>query len=350
MGADGAGDAGDALPRARSHRPRLQPVSLLAGPGELLRGPVSDYFAAWDGGLAGFLTSRVGHPFFTIEGGDLVGLGRLFRRRIRGPGRARAADRPDGGAAGDLLDSTAAPSRERTGSASTAGIPPAGAAGTTISASSAGRTSSRTSTRRPPTGRPSPSTSSRSTTATRPRSATGSRPSPATRTSAGWPGPSRRGGFRAGIWAAPFSAAETSRLFAEHPGLDGRGGRPAQALLQGLGPDDLRPGHDAPGRQELARRRRSERCGGRDSPISRSTSCSRRPWRARGASRSRRSRPIGRACASSGGRPAGISSWDAGRPSCPRSGSSTACASAKIPPLTGRPSPPDSRDRTPISR
>jgi len=42
-------------------------------PEELLRGPVSDYFAAWDGGLAGFLTSRVGHPFFTIEGSDLVG-------------------------------------------------------------------------------------------------------------------------------------------------------------------------------------------------------------------------------------------------------------------------------------
>ena len=42
-------------------------------PEELLRGPVSDYFAAWDGGLAGFLTSRIGHPFFTIEGSDLVG-------------------------------------------------------------------------------------------------------------------------------------------------------------------------------------------------------------------------------------------------------------------------------------
>jgi alpha-galactosidase len=42
-------------------------------PAELLRGPVSDYFAAWDGGLAGFLTSRIGHPFFTIERGDLVG-------------------------------------------------------------------------------------------------------------------------------------------------------------------------------------------------------------------------------------------------------------------------------------
>jgi alpha-galactosidase len=42
-------------------------------PDMLLRGPVSDYFTAWEDGLAGFLTSRVGHPFFTVEGGDLVG-------------------------------------------------------------------------------------------------------------------------------------------------------------------------------------------------------------------------------------------------------------------------------------
>jgi alpha-galactosidase len=42
-------------------------------PDVLLRGPVSDYFVAWEAGLAGFLTSRVGHPFFTVDGGDLVG-------------------------------------------------------------------------------------------------------------------------------------------------------------------------------------------------------------------------------------------------------------------------------------
>jgi alpha-galactosidase len=42
-------------------------------PDVLLRGPVSDYFTAWEEGLTGFLTSRVGHPFFTVEDGDLVG-------------------------------------------------------------------------------------------------------------------------------------------------------------------------------------------------------------------------------------------------------------------------------------
>ena len=34
---------------------------------------VSDYFIAWPGCLAGFLSSRVAHPFFTIEGDELVG-------------------------------------------------------------------------------------------------------------------------------------------------------------------------------------------------------------------------------------------------------------------------------------
>lgn len=54
-------------------------------PDELLRGPVSDYFAAWEGGLAGFLTSRIGHPFFNIEGGDLVGWIDYFDVELKDP-------------------------------------------------------------------------------------------------------------------------------------------------------------------------------------------------------------------------------------------------------------------------
>lgn len=42
-------------------------------PDVLLRGPESSYFTAWEGTLLGFLTSRIAHPFFAIEGGDLVG-------------------------------------------------------------------------------------------------------------------------------------------------------------------------------------------------------------------------------------------------------------------------------------
>ena len=34
---------------------------------------VSDYFVAWAGGLAGFLTSKVAHPYFLIESGGIAG-------------------------------------------------------------------------------------------------------------------------------------------------------------------------------------------------------------------------------------------------------------------------------------
>jgi alpha-galactosidase len=34
---------------------------------------VSDYFVAWDGGLTGFLTSKIAHPYFVIECGWLAG-------------------------------------------------------------------------------------------------------------------------------------------------------------------------------------------------------------------------------------------------------------------------------------
>ena len=47
--------------------------------------PVSDYFIAWPGKLAGFLTSRVAHPLFTFEGDDLVGYLDYFDRRFEEP-------------------------------------------------------------------------------------------------------------------------------------------------------------------------------------------------------------------------------------------------------------------------
>jgi alpha-galactosidase len=73
-------------------------------PGEPLRGPVSDYFAAWDGGLAGFLTSRVGHPFFTIEGGDLVGWIDYFDAEFEDPVAIEPLAVITGGTTGELLD------------------------------------------------------------------------------------------------------------------------------------------------------------------------------------------------------------------------------------------------------
>jgi len=41
---------------------------------DLLEGNIlSDYFIAWDGGLLGFLSSRIAHPFFITEGDEMVG-------------------------------------------------------------------------------------------------------------------------------------------------------------------------------------------------------------------------------------------------------------------------------------
>jgi alpha-galactosidase len=73
-------------------------------PGELLRGPVSDYFAAWDGGLAGFLTSRVGHPFFTVEGAELVGWIDYFDAEFESPVALEPLAVLADGGAGTLLD------------------------------------------------------------------------------------------------------------------------------------------------------------------------------------------------------------------------------------------------------
>jgi alpha-galactosidase len=41
--------------------------------GELLGRVWSDYFIAWDGAVLGFLASRIAHPFFVVEGAELVG-------------------------------------------------------------------------------------------------------------------------------------------------------------------------------------------------------------------------------------------------------------------------------------
>ena len=40
--------------------------------GELLPRVWSDYFIGWDGAVLGFLTSKIAHPFFVVEGADLV--------------------------------------------------------------------------------------------------------------------------------------------------------------------------------------------------------------------------------------------------------------------------------------
>ena len=186
-------------------------------PEELLRGPVSDYFAAWDGGLAGFLASRVGHPFFTIEGGDLVGWIDYFDAEFEDPVALEPLIVLTGGAAGDLLDEYGR-AVKRANRVRINGWNPAGWCSwyhyfgrlgwpdvlENLDAAAADRKAFPFEVFQVDDGY---ETEIGDWLSAKP----------------GYPDldglaraiKERR--FRAGIWAAPFSAAETSRLFAEHP-------------------------------------------------------------------------------------------------------------------------------------
>jgi alpha-galactosidase len=186
-------------------------------PDVLLRGPVSDYFAAWDGGLAGFLTSRVGHPFFTIEGGDIVGWIDYFEAEFDSPVPLEPLAVLEGGAVEDLLEAYAGLVKR----ANRVRINPWNPVGWCSWYHYFGRLDW-------------PDVLENLEVAARHRSAF---PFDVFQVDDGYeteigdwlsakPGyPDLAGlaaaitekGYRAGIWAAPFSAAESSRLFAEHP-------------------------------------------------------------------------------------------------------------------------------------
>ena len=54
-------------------------------PDVFLERPVSDYFVAWDGGLAGFLSSKIAHPYFVIDGGEIAGFLDYFGTPLEDP-------------------------------------------------------------------------------------------------------------------------------------------------------------------------------------------------------------------------------------------------------------------------
>jgi alpha-galactosidase len=195
---------------------------------EILRGPLSDYVAAWDGGLAGCLTSRVGHPFFAVEGGDLVGWIDYFDAAFEDPVPIEPLAVLEGGPVEALL----------------------GAYGRLVKRANRVRVNDWN-----PVGWCSwyhyfgklgwPDIVENLETAAANRaafpfdvfqvddgyeSAIGDWlvPKPGYPAIDGLAGAITDRGFRAGIWAAPTSAAETSRLFAEHPDwmVAGEDGRP----------------------------------------------------------------------------------------------------------------------------
>jgi alpha-galactosidase len=68
---------------------------------------VSDYFAAWEDGLAGFLSSRIAHPYFEVEGGDLVGYLEYFDVPFGDPVPLEPLVILEGGPMASLLESYA---------------------------------------------------------------------------------------------------------------------------------------------------------------------------------------------------------------------------------------------------
>jgi alpha-galactosidase len=72
--------------------------------GELLGRVWSDYFVAWDGAVLGFLASRIAHPFFVVEGADLVGYLEYFEAEFDDPVPIEPLVVLGGGRVEDLLD------------------------------------------------------------------------------------------------------------------------------------------------------------------------------------------------------------------------------------------------------
>ena len=196
-------------------------------PDELLRGPVSDHFAAWDGGLAGFLTSRIAHPFFTVEGNEMVGWLDYFDAEFEAPVALEPLAVLTGGPVIDLLDGYARLVKR----ASRVRVNPWNPVGWCSWYHYFGKLGW-------------PDVVENLDTAAADRK---SFPFDVFQVDDGYeteigdwmsarPGYPDLGGlarairskrFRAGIWTAPFSAAETSRLFAEHPDwMVAEGGRP----------------------------------------------------------------------------------------------------------------------------
>jgi alpha-galactosidase len=184
---------------------------------EILRGPVSDYFAAWDGGLAGCLTSHIGHPFFTLEGGDLVGGIDYFDASFEDPVPIEPLVAIEGGPVEDLLGEYARlvkrANRARVGSWNPVGwcswYHYFGRLGwpdvlENLETAVADRASFSFDVFQVDDGYETDIGDWLS-------------PKPGYPAIDGLAGAIRERGFQAGIWAAPTSAAETSRLFAEHP-------------------------------------------------------------------------------------------------------------------------------------
>lgn len=195
---------------------------------EVLRGPTSDYVAAWDGGLAGFLASRTGHPFFTVEGDDLVGWIDYFDAEFADPVAIEPLVVLEGGPVEDLLDEYARLVK-RANRVRISGWNPVGWCSWYHYFGKLGWPDVLENLDAAAADRPSfPFEVFQVDDGYETEIGDWLTPKPGYPAIDGLAAAIRERGFRAGIWAAPFSASETSRLFAEHPEwmIAGEDGRP----------------------------------------------------------------------------------------------------------------------------
>jgi len=195
--------------------------------GELLDRVWSDYFVAWDGAALGFLTSRIAHPFFLVEGAELVGYLEYFDASFDDPVPLEPLAILGGGPVEDLLDAYGSLVKKE----NRVRINPWNPVGWCSWYHYFGNLTWDDVVRNVALARKLrrsfPFEVFQVDDGYETDIGDWLRAKPGYPALDGLAGAITRHGFRAGIWTAPFSAAETSEVFAAHPDwMVAEGGRP----------------------------------------------------------------------------------------------------------------------------
>ncbi len=246
--------AGNPLPRARGHRPRIQPLSLLAAPRRAPQRPGQRLFRGL-GRRAGRVHGLARRPSVLHRRGRRSRrLGRLLRRRVRrarpdrAPGRSR-------GRAGRGPPRRLRPARQAGQSGARQSLEPRGLV-QLVPLLREARLAGRPRERRGRGAGPRSAALRRLPGRRRLRDRDRRLDDGQARVSGPRrPGPGHHGqGLSGRHLDGPVQRGGVVPPLRRASRLDGRGGREAQALLPGLGPDDLRPRHHPSGGQSVAGR------------------------------------------------------------------------------------------------
>ncbi len=227
----------DRFPELESVYKNYSPYVFSPVPEVLAGGPESDYFVAWEGNVLGFLTSKIGHPFFAVEGSDLVGYLEYFDVGFEDPVPIEPLVLLDGKPVEDLLDVYAG----LVGKANRVRIRPWNPVGWCSWYHYFGKLAwedvlqnLRIARRNP---RSFPFDVFQVDDGYETEIGDWMTAKPGYPGLAGLAGAIKDSGFRAGIWTAPTSAAETSELFGTHPEWMVRGDEKPKKSYRGWGKD-----------------------------------------------------------------------------------------------------------------